>query len=117
VREENGEVSSGTVQLTWEAGGDSLTREREEAVPSSAVSMVTTSLSLTAHGNDMHGGENRGSELRRWLAWRDDGSVVSSYWRRQRWGEEERHSAMTDRFIACMEDDAVTGGSQVGGWH
>jgi hypothetical protein len=58
-REENGEVSSDTAQLSWEAGGDSLTREREEAAPSSAISTVMTSLSLTAHGND---------------------------WRRRRWG-------------------------------
>jgi hypothetical protein len=63
VREENGEVSSGTAQLSWEAGGDSLTREREEAAPSSAISMATTSLSLTVHDND---------------------------WRRWRWGEEKR---------------------------
>jgi hypothetical protein len=52
VREENGEVSSGTTQLSWEADGDSLTREREEAAPSSAISTATTSLSLTAHGSD-----------------------------------------------------------------
>jgi hypothetical protein len=52
VREENGEVSSGTTQLSWEAGGDSLTREREEVTPSSAILTATTSLSLTVHGND-----------------------------------------------------------------
>jgi hypothetical protein len=62
VREENGEVSSGTAQLSWEADGDSLTREREEVTPSSAISMATNSLSLTAHDND---------------------------WRRRRWGEEK----------------------------
>jgi hypothetical protein len=42
VREENGEVSSGTVWPTWEVGSDSLTREREEAAPGSAVSTVMT---------------------------------------------------------------------------
>jgi hypothetical protein len=71
VREENGEVSSGTAQLSWEADGDSLTREREEATPSSEISTATTSLSLTAHNND---------------------------WRRWRWGEEKRRSTMTGRF-------------------
>jgi hypothetical protein len=89
VREENGEVSSGTAQLSWEAGGDSLTREKEEAAPSSAILMATTSLSLTAHDND---------------------------WRRRRWGEEKRRSAATGRFIACVEDDAATDGRQVEGW-
>jgi hypothetical protein len=79
VREENGEVSSGTVWPTWEVGSDSLTREREEAAPGSAVSTVMTSLSLTTHDNDLHGGENGGSEWRRWPAWRDDGGAVSSY--------------------------------------
>jgi hypothetical protein len=62
VREENGEVSSGTAQLSWEADGDSLTREREEATPSSAISTATNSLSLTVHDNDR---------------------------RRRRWGEEK----------------------------
>jgi hypothetical protein len=89
VMEENGEVSSGTTQLSWEAGGDSLTGEREEAAPSSAISTVTTSLSLTAHDND---------------------------WRRRRWGEEKRRSAAAGRFIARVEDDAATGGRQVEGW-
>jgi hypothetical protein len=117
VREENGEVSSGTARPTREAGGDFVTREREEAAPSSAFLTATTLLSLTAHGNDLHGGEDGGSELQRWPAWRDDGGVASSYWRRRRWGEEERCSATTGRFIARVEDDAVTGGSQVGGWH
>jgi hypothetical protein len=116
VSEENGEVSSGTAQLMWEADGDSLTREREEEAPSSAVSTATTSLSLTVHGNDLHGEENRASELLWWPAWRDDGGAASSYWRRQRWGEEERRSAATGRFIAHVEDDAATGGRQVGGW-
>jgi hypothetical protein len=83
VAGENSEVSSGTAQLSWEVGGDSLTREREEAAPSSAISMATTSLSLTAHGND---------------------------WRRRRWGEEKRRSAATGRFITHVEDDAATGG-------
>jgi hypothetical protein len=76
VREENGEVSSGTAQLSWEAGGNSLTREREEAAPSSAISTATTLLSLTAHGNDLHGGENGASELPWWPAWRDDGGAA-----------------------------------------
>jgi hypothetical protein len=83
VREENGEVSSGTTQLSWEVGGDSLTREREEVAPSSAISTATTSLNLTTHDND---------------------------WRRRRWGEEKRHSAATGHFITRMEDDAATGG-------
>jgi hypothetical protein len=83
VREENGEVSSGTAQLSWEAGGDLLTREREEAAPSSAISTAMNSLSLTAHGND---------------------------WRRRRWGEEKRRSAATGHFIARVEDDAATDG-------
>jgi hypothetical protein len=72
VREENGEVSSGTTRLKWEADGDSLTREREEAAPGSTVSTKMTSLSLTMHGNDLHGGENGGSELRWCPTWRDD---------------------------------------------
>jgi hypothetical protein len=57
VREENCDVSSGTAQLSWEAGGNSLTREREGVAPSSAISTAMTSLSLTAQGNDLHGGE------------------------------------------------------------
>jgi hypothetical protein len=89
VREENGEVSSGTAQLSWEAGGDSLTREREEAAPSSVISTATTSLSLTVHGNDR---------------------------RRRRWGEEKRRSTATARFVARVEDDAAIGGRQVEGW-
>jgi hypothetical protein len=89
VSEENGEVSSGTAQLSWEAGGDSLTREREEAAPSLAISTATTSLSLMAHGNDR---------------------------RRRGWGEEKPCSAATGRFIARVEDDAATGGRQVEGW-
>jgi hypothetical protein len=89
VREENGEVSSGTTQLLWEARGDSLTREKEEAAPSSAISTATNSLNLSAHGND---------------------------WRRRRRGEEKRHSAATGHFIAHVEDDAVTDGRQVEGW-
>jgi hypothetical protein len=57
MREENCDVSSGTTQLSWEAEGNSLTREGEEAAPSSAISTATTSLSLTTQGNDLHGRE------------------------------------------------------------
>jgi hypothetical protein len=108
------EVSGSTTRRTWQAGGDSLTREKEEAAPDSAVSTATASLSLMAHGDDLRGGENEGGELRQRPVQRDDGGAVSSYWWGWRWGEGERRSTTTGHFIACAEDDAATGGGQVG---
>jgi hypothetical protein len=75
-----GEVSGGTTRRMWQAGGDSLTREKEAAAPGSAVSMAMTSLSLTTHGDNLRGGENGGGELRRRPTRRDDNGATSCYW-------------------------------------
>jgi hypothetical protein len=50
-----GEASGGKARRTRQADGDSLTGEKEEAVP---VSTMTTLLNLMAHNVDLHGGDN-----------------------------------------------------------
>jgi hypothetical protein len=53
-----GEASGGKARQTRQADSDSLTREKEEAVPVSAVSMATALLNLMKHDDDLRGGEN-----------------------------------------------------------